>query len=178
MSTSEVVTCLWPATMVTSPWSVLQPEEQREEVDEPSYAERPLTLFRRPPVPPPELRRPPRLLRPRFLLWRRHDPPPYPTRVIRLPHRCRHRNGCGGGDPHQYRLLPSLTAATPRATTSAGAVFAVATVALPPFLPVALLQRLLRDWPDYEVGGLNVVMRRAFTKENVGARLICAEKDS
>ena len=42
--------------MATSLWSVLEGEDEREEVDEPSHAERPLAPFLRPPLPPPGLR--------------------------------------------------------------------------------------------------------------------------
>ena len=45
-----------PATTTTSLWSVLEDEDEREEVDEPSDAERPLAPFSRPLLPPPELR--------------------------------------------------------------------------------------------------------------------------
>ena len=63
---------------VTSPWLVLEPENDWEEVGEPSHAERPRALFRRPPVPPPELRPPPMLVRTWLLPWRRPERSPVP----------------------------------------------------------------------------------------------------
>ena len=53
--TREGVTFLLPATTVTSPWSVFEPEDEGEEVDEPSHAEGSRVVFRGPPVPPPDL---------------------------------------------------------------------------------------------------------------------------
>ena len=81
----EGVTCLLPATTVTSPWSVFELEDEREEVDEPSHDEGPRALFRRPPVPPPELRTPLRLVRAWLLPWRRCGPPPVPDVPPALP---------------------------------------------------------------------------------------------
>ena len=52
-STKEEVTCLFPATTVTSPWSVLEAEDKLKEVDEPYPLEGPLTPSRCPPLPPP-----------------------------------------------------------------------------------------------------------------------------
>ena len=52
-----------PATTATSLWaSVIEIEDERENVEEPSHAERPLAPFLRPPWPPPELRPLPWLL--------------------------------------------------------------------------------------------------------------------
>ena len=63
-STKEGITCLFPATTVTLPWSELEPEDEWKELDESYPFERPLAPSHRPPWPPRELRPPPRLLLP------------------------------------------------------------------------------------------------------------------
>ena len=85
ISTREGYTCFLPATTVTSPRSVFELEDEREEVDGPSHAEGPRVLFRRPPVPPPELRPPPRLVCSWLLPWRRSEPLPVPDAPPALP---------------------------------------------------------------------------------------------
>ena len=77
-STKEGVTCLFPATTVTSPWCALEEEVELKEDDEPYPLERPLAPSRLPPWPPPELRPPTRLPRPKLPPWRRPEPPPAP----------------------------------------------------------------------------------------------------
>ena len=49
ISTKEEVTCLFPATTVTSPLSVVEAEDELNEVDEPYPFERPLAPSPRPP---------------------------------------------------------------------------------------------------------------------------------
>ena len=108
--------------------SVLENEEEREEVDDPSHAERSLAPFLRTPLPPPELRHLPRQL----------------------------VKGCplGGALSHtstRYASPASTTAVTPVAvvvvatliifaTTPSVAVLAVRNVVTPLFLPVASRQ--------------------------------------
>ena len=46
---------IFPATTVTSPWSVVEAKDDRGKVDETSHAQRPLAPFLRPLLPPPEL---------------------------------------------------------------------------------------------------------------------------
>ena len=57
---------------------MLELEDEREEVDEPSHAEGPRALFRRPPVPPSDLRPPLRFVRAVLFSWRRCGPSPVP----------------------------------------------------------------------------------------------------
>ena len=117
-----------------------------------SHAERPLALFRRPPVPPPELRLPPWLLRPWCLHWRRlealpapHAPPPPSPRAVVVV-----------ATPITIIATPSLAAATPGANTPTGAVPAVATVIASLSPQIALLQLFLRGRSDNGTGGLVV----------------------
>ena len=42
ISTKERVSCVFPTTTVTSPWSVLESADELKELDEPSPRERPL----------------------------------------------------------------------------------------------------------------------------------------
>ena len=85
-STKEGVTCLFSATTVTSPWSVLEVEYELKEVDEPYPSEWPLTPYRCPPLPPPELLSPPRLPCPKLPLGSVQGNNQLQMRLLRLRH--------------------------------------------------------------------------------------------
>ena len=93
---------LFPATSVTSPWSVVEAEDEQEEVDEPSHAQRPLAPFLRPSLPRPELWPLPRLLRPKLTPRRRPEPHQLSMSLPRLHHRCHPRSGGGGRHPQHF----------------------------------------------------------------------------
>lgn len=145
-----------------------------------SHAERRLALFDRPPLPPPKLRPPPRLLRPWYLHWRRPEalpapeapPPPSPSHGCggRHPHHyCRH--------PHHYCRHPQLGRRYPRSHHATGAVPAVAhRVDFPrdcvaSTVPAGSVRRRDR-------GPRHGAICKAFTKTRVGSRLLCPTQDS
>ena len=107
-----------PATTTTSLWSVLEDEDELEEVDEPSYAGRPLPPFLRPPLPPPELR---------------------PTAPV-LDQSC----SLGGALRHASTRCAVTPAATVVVATPTVAVPAVATVAASLFPSFSFCQLFLR----------------------------------
>ena len=116
---------------------MLEPEDEREEVD--------------------ELWPPSRLLRPWALPWRRLEPPPAPD--ARPPPPSPLPTSAAVvvvATPALTTVSSSLTAAIPGATTSAVAIPAVAAVAAPLFVSVPFLQRFLRGRPKYGVESLVV----------------------
>ena len=131
---------LLPATTATSLWSVLEAEDERGQIDEPSHAERPRAPFLRPPLPPPELRPLSRLLRSKWPPRRRPEPHQHPMRLPRLHRRCHPRGGGGSRHPHHFCRHPRSH--HPHDPT--GAVPTVATVAASLFPPVAFRQLFLR----------------------------------
>ena len=140
ITSREGVTCILPATTVTSPWSVLEPEYEREAVDELSHAKKLRAMPCRPPLPPSPLRPPSPLVRHWLPHWRRPeqlpvlDAPPLPTPPP-----------CSGRHRYYYRRLPQL-GCRHHATLAVG-VPAIPTVDASPFVKVALLQLLLRSGP-------------------------------
>ena len=156
ISTKEGVTCPFPTTTVTSPWSALEEQVELKEDDEPYPLERPVAPSLRPPVLPRGL--PPRRLpRPELRPWLRPEPPlaqdspppPPPPLVLRA--------GGGSRHPHLYRCHPTMATATPGATTSevttpgattlTAVVHSIAAAAAPLRHPAEFLVIFLRCWP-------------------------------
>ena len=82
-STKEGVTCLFPVTTVTSPWFVLEAEDDLKEEEEPYPVKRPLAPSLRPPCPPLELRFDVTNLQLAFLgRTFVHDPPPLSVGIV------------------------------------------------------------------------------------------------
>ena len=94
------------AIIVISPWSVLEAEDEREEVDEPSHAERTLAPFFLPPLAQPELRPLSRLLRPPLPPQRQPESPPAPDASPPPPPSLPPRDGGGGRHPHHFCSHP------------------------------------------------------------------------
>ena len=141
--------------MATSLWSVLEDEDEREEVDEPSHAERPLAPFLRPPFPPSELR-------PTAPVFGPNMPPRRRPHAHQHPMRCHPRGGGGGRHPHHFCCHPH--GCGPRGRDCR--CVAVSPGFVLPTLPPGLGQKI-------GSGSSSWTISRALTRARVGAALVC-----
>ena len=141
---------------------MLENKDEREEIDEPSHAERPLTPFLRPPLSPPELRPTAPVVGPK--LHRRRRPQPY-QHSMRLPspHHRSHPRG-GGGGRHLHRCCCHPHGCGPRGRDCRCVAFSPDFVL--PTLPPGFGQKTV-------LGASSWAISRALTRARVGAALIC-----
>ena len=166
ISTREGVTCLLPASTVALPWSVVEPEDEREEVDEPFHAEVPRALFRRSPV----------------LLSRAAAAAPVGSGLVSPLEASRAATSTRRPSP-AFTIVavapaavvvvatPTIFAGTPGATTPTGSVPAVVASAVSLFPPLGFRQLFLRGRPENGVGGLVVAPVAGPRRGQVSGRL-------
>ena len=144
--------------MVTSLWSVLEDEDEREEGDEPSHAERPLARFLRPPLLPPELR-------PTAPVVRSKLPPRRRPQAHEHPICCHPRGGGGGCHPHHFCRHPH--GCGPRGRDCRCVAVS----------PGFVLPTLSPGFGQKTRSGSSLwAISRALTRASVGATLVCIAK--
>ena len=140
---------------------MLENEDEWEEVEEPSYAERPLAPFLSTTLPPPELRPTAPVVGPKFLLG---------GTLSHTSTQCAFPGSITATTPAAVVLVatPTMFAATPTVAVSAGA-----TVAESLFPPVLFRQLFLRGSSKRQVGVLVVGYQQSIDegKGRGGSRL-------